>query len=113
MVSSGQQLHSLGRVEVEDVLRFQHARLITNLYKFFLDLIENLEVEHDDAMEKLHKALPAQYKDYVNLANYWTDIRHDTIRKHILDKGNDTIRALDEQLTNYDLSIKNGKGTIT
>lgn len=92
--------------EVEALLRFQNRRLVTALFTRMLALIENLEREHEDALEKLHRALPEEYKAYVNLANYWTDTRADLFRKMILDDGNNTIRALDEMLANYDITLK-------
>jgi hypothetical protein len=95
--------------EVESILRFQHKRICTSLFRGFLTLIENLEDEHGDLMEKLHTALPEQYKAYVDLVDYWTPTRAEAIRKHILDGGNDAIRNLDEMLINYDISLKQQK----
>ena len=103
---------SIGQVEVEDVLRFQHHRITKNLFISFLNMIENLDKEHQASLGKLREKLPAEYAVYVDLADYWDDTRREIIRKQILDVGNDAIRALDEQLVNYDFSIKTGKGKV-
>lgn len=105
--------HSLGQFEVEDVLRFQHSRIVKNLYKRFLAIVENLERRHDESLDKLEDALPEAYKHYVALGDFWTENESFAIRKDILDNGNDAIRQLDEQLANYEISIKTGRGTIS
>lgn len=104
---------SLGQVEVADVLCFQHDRIVRNLFKRFLILVENLERKHDEGLDKLEDALPEAYKHYVALGDFWTENESLAIRKDILDHGNDAIRQLDEMLVNYEISIKSGKGEIT
>jgi len=104
--------HSIGKVGVEDVMRFQHTRVLKGLFKSFLTIVEGLELEHDDSMSKLYDALPQEYKSYVDLIDFWTENRSIAIRKQILDSGNDAIRQLDEQLANFEISIKESKGKI-
>lgn len=92
--------------EPKDVLRFQIQRNITNLFKFELQLLEDLKQEHVEAMDKLKVALSPEQAKYVDLANYFTDKRFQQMRKRILDKGNDTIAEIDENVTHFEITFK-------
>lgn len=71
---------------------------ITRLFKEYLFGLEEFVALHDEAMKKLQDELPDQYKKYVNLADYLSDVRVETLRKKILGTGNNAIRDLDETI---------------
>lgn len=89
-----------------EVIRFQVHRIVTNFYKEMLVMIEDLAEEHDDALCKLQDNLPEQYKKYVDLADYFPEEKSLKLRKRILDRGNDAIRQIEDQLKNFDIKIK-------
>jgi hypothetical protein len=69
---------------VKDFLQFQVRRKVTNLYKNFLFILEDLKAE--------------QYNV--------TDEAYQHHRKRVLDYGNDTIREIDECLKSLDIRMK-------
>lgn len=93
-------------VEEAEILHFQAHRIITNFYKEMLVMIEDLAEEHDDALCKLQDNLPDQYKKYVDLADYFPEEKSIKLRKRILDRGNDAIRQIEDQLKNFEIKIK-------
>ncbi len=64
-------------------------------------IVEQLAEEHDEAMSKLHQALPPEYKEYVDLADHFTKEKYDRIRRAILQRGNDAKRAVRDELDRY------------
>jgi hypothetical protein len=71
---------------------------VTRLFKNYLILLEELATEHDDAMGKLEDNLPPQFKQYVDLADYWSDSKMENMRRKVLGAGNDVIREIEEQI---------------
>jgi|TARA_R100001163_G_C4970714_1_gene130708 hypothetical protein len=67
-----------------DFMAFQVRRKVTNLYKNFLFILEDLE----DSGVKI------------------PDHMHQKARKRILDYGNDTIREIEENLDKFDMKLK-------
>ena len=92
----------------EDILRFQLHRIIINFYKDLLTMIEDLSEDHDTALFKLQEHLPEEYKKYVDLADYFPEERFKKLRGRILDGGNGTIRDIEMQMKNFDITIKRG-----
>lgn len=90
----------------EQALLFKLKREITVLFKSQLETMEDLTVEHDNAMQKLEEALPSQYKNYVGLADHLTDPKCDQIRKRILDKGNAAYKNIEEILKDFEIDFK-------
>lgn len=68
--------------KIKEFLQFQIRRKITNLYKQFLFILEDLEEGKSDK------------------ENY------QRIRKRILDYGNDATREIEEYLKNLDIKLK-------
>lgn len=92
--------------EDADVLRFQSRRNITLLFKRYLDILQDVVIEHDEAMAKLNENLPSEYVKYVTLADHLTDTKVDLLRKHILDAGNETIRNMEDCIKGFDVRLK-------
>ncbi len=90
----------------EDILRFQVKRNVTLLFKRYLELLDGLIVEHDDALNKMSENLPSEYVTYVSLADHLTDAKADLFRKRVLDAGNETIRNLDEIIKGFNIELK-------
>ncbi len=69
--------------KVKEFLQFQIRRKVTNLYKQFLFILEDLEQKPDNTKENYQRS-----------------------RKRVLDFGNDTIREIEEYLKNLEIQIK-------
>ena len=69
--------------KVKDFLQFQVRRKVTNLYKNFLFILEDIKD-----------------KEYNSEEDYQ---RH---RKRVLDFGNDTIREIEESFKSVDIHLK-------
>ena len=89
------------QVSAESVLRFQINRSVTTVFKHSLDVIDELKSEHFNALQKLKSAIPKEYHGFIELANPFDSNKLATVRKRVLTVGNDCIRHLDEQVTNY------------
>ncbi len=86
--------------------QFTLSRHVTTLFKECLVIMEQLHEEHYEALEKLHAALPPEYRSYVDLADHFTDEKRDRIRRAILARGNDARRAVCEELDQYELTFR-------
>lgn len=86
--------------------RLTIERHIVTLFKECLMIVEQLEEEHDEAMEKLYAALPPAYQAYVALADHFTEEKADRIRRAILQRGNDAKRAVNAELDQLDLDLR-------
>lgn len=85
----------------QELLRYQLERMITTLFKGYLIMLEDLGDSHDEALAKLKAALPEPYRGYVDLADYLTPERGATLRKKVLDTGNDTKREVEKLLEQF------------
>jgi hypothetical protein len=90
----------------KEVLRFQQHRVITLLFRHFLTVLEDLGLEHDEALAKLTAALPIEYHSFLDLADYLTPEKSQRLRKKVLDSGNDTLRSLDDILESFTINFK-------
>jgi len=79
-----------------DFLKVRIQLVITSLFKTYLCLTEEWTEDHDVAMAKLKAALPADLKQYVELADYLPDTKLDSHRNKVLRAGNNAIRELHE-----------------
>lgn len=93
-------------VDPKEVLRFQLDRNVRLLFRGYLMALEDLAREHDEALGKLDKALPDQYRPYVELADYLTPEKGQQMRKRVLDFGNDTLRSIEELLKQFEVTFK-------
>lgn len=76
------------------------------LFKSFLVLIEDLHNEHSINFKKLKKALPDNYKNLIDQADYFDYDKMQYLRKKILDMGNESIRESENNFENFTISFK-------
>ena len=88
---------------VRDIISFQIHSNITNLYKKYFEISEDLLEEHKLFIARL-KSLNDSSK--VDLIDYFTEEKYNNIRKKILDAGNDSIREIEKALEFVDIKIK-------
>ena len=89
--------------KAEDLLRFGYKRVTTTLFKRFLEILERQRMEHIDSLNKLRQNLPEEYRKYVNLADYYTESKAQSLRKEVLDAGNDSLKTMDEALKSFEI----------
>lgn len=82
-------------LKLKDLLAFQINRNIVNLYKRYLNLVEDLQEEHLNMLNKLNKKVDLETLKNVD---YFDDNRYNYIRKKILDLGNETYREIEKTL---------------
>ena len=88
---------------VRDIISFQIHRNITNLYKKYFEISEDLLEEHKLFIARL-KNLDDTSK--VDSIDYFTEEKYNNIRKKILDAGNDSIREIEKALEFVNITIK-------
>jgi hypothetical protein len=88
------------------VLRFQQERIVTTLFRSFLETLEDVEADHNAALAKLVDALPVDYKQYVDLADCLTPEKGQQLRKRVLDRGNDAKRSLTDLTNSFTIEFK-------
>ena len=89
-----------------DLLRAKTRLAITRVFKTYLDLLEQIADEHDEAMGKLIDALPPEHKASVHLADHFGEARFNAIRRKVLETGNDCVREIHEMINGLRLDDK-------
>jgi hypothetical protein len=89
--------------KIKEYILFQINRNIINLYKRYLNIIEDLQEEHISMLNKLNKDL-----DLAKIKNvdYFDDNKYNYYRKKVLDLGNETLREIEKNFDFLDLKIK-------
>ena len=82
-------------LKLKDLLAFQINRNIINLYKRYLNLLEDLQEEHVNMLNKLNKKVDLETLKNVD---YFDENKYNYIRNRILDLGNDTYREIEKTL---------------
>jgi hypothetical protein len=82
-------------LKFKDLLSFQTHRNIINLYKRYLNLIEDLQEEHLNMLNKLNSKID---QETLKNVDYFDENKYNYLRKRVLDLGNETIREIDKTL---------------
>jgi hypothetical protein len=85
----------MSNLNIKEILTFQVHRNVVNLYKRYLNLIEDLQEEHISMLNKLNKKIDLETLKNID---YFDENRYNYIRKKILDLGNETIREINKSL---------------
>lgn len=96
----------MGNFRFKDLLLFQSRKDITNLYKRFLGIAEDLQEDHITMIEKLKKSIPPEYHASIDNLDYFDDNKFNYIRKKILDIGNESIRQFEGTMQNFEVFVK-------
>lgn len=83
-----------------------YAKNTKVLFKSFLILIEDLHKDHAINFSKLKNALPEEYHNILDQADYFDQNKLQYIRKKILDMGNESIRGVENNFANFTISFK-------
>lgn len=88
---------------IKQYILFQIHRNIVSLYKRYLNMIEDLQEEHLNMLNKLNKKNEV---DFLKNIDYFDENKYNYLRKRILDLGNETIREIEKNFDFLNLNIK-------
>jgi hypothetical protein len=89
--------------DIKKYILFQIHRNIVSLYKRYLNVIEDMQEEHLNMLNKLNQKIEASFLKNVD---YFDENKYNYLRKKILDLGNETIREIEKNFDFMDLNIK-------
>jgi hypothetical protein len=92
--------------KLKEFLLFQVQRNITSLYKRYLNLIEDIQEEHINMLNKLNSKID---QEILKNVDYFDDNKYNYLRKKILDLGNETSREIIKNFDLLNIEIKNEK----
>lgn len=92
--------------KLKEFLVFQIHRNIISLYKRYLNLIEDLQEDHTNMLNKLNRKVD---QETLKNVDYFDDNKYNYLRKKTLDLGNETIREISKNLDLLNIEIKNEK----
>jgi len=92
--------------KLKEFLLFQVHRNITSLYKRYLNLIEDIQEEHINMLNKLNNKVD---QDTLKNVDYFDDNKYNYLRKKILDLGNETSREIIKNFDLLNVEIRNEK----
>jgi hypothetical protein len=79
--------------KIKEFVLFQITRNIVVLYKRYINLLEDLQEEHINMLNKLNSKVDLETLKNVD---YFDENKYNYLRKRILDLGNETIREIDK-----------------
>lgn len=82
------------------------SKSIKTLFKSFLVILEDLNIEHKIEFGKLKEKLPKKYRDIIDQADYFNEEKKQYLRKKVLDIGNEVIREVNEELSKNNVEFK-------
>jgi len=85
-----------------NLISLQVEKEIKSLFKSYLELLEQIQVDHDAMLTKIDPETAIKI-------NYLNKSKHDNLRKLILDRSNDSIRNILTFLDYFDFQINKEK----
>lgn len=99
-------LYEVNGMNAKKILNDASNKEISNLFKMLLILLEDMKQDHDFHYKKLYDNIPKKYHPIIDTANHFTPEKISWIRKRILDFGNESIRNVESELGNYQVTFK-------
>lgn len=89
--------------KLKSFVYFQIQRNIVSLYKRYINLIEDLQEDHINMLNKLNSKID---QDTLKSIDYFDENKYNYIRKKILDNGNEVIREIEKNLEKLNFTLK-------
>lgn len=86
----------------DDLIKVQVEKEITNLFKSYLEMSEQFQIDHRVMMNKVSEKTSEEFASSVD---YLTKEKSDALRSLILGKGNDSMRNILTFLSFFDFQI--------
>ena len=90
----------------KNLLKDNLDKNIKELFKGFLNTIEDLHADPIALFQKLRSAFVEKYEAIINMADYFDYDKLQHIRKRILDVGNESLRKNDSELEKVNLKFE-------
>lgn len=87
------------------LLCLQRAQSVRFLFKYFLEMLEDLNIEHSLNVQQLKLSLPKKYHELIDQSNCFTPEKLKYMRKKILDHGNECLRNDEKELENFSVEF--------
>jgi len=94
-------------MEAKDYLQFNAIKNVKGISVQFLEILEDIQYQHDEQFYKLLSALPPEYKNLVIQANFFDKEAYGHFRKRVLDHAGSATRNLQDELDKFDIQFKN------
>jgi hypothetical protein len=92
-------------MDAKETLSRKSTKSISYLFKQYLMLIEDLKFEHDHFLKKIKQQIPSEYHNLIDNVDTFDDEKMTRIRKRVLDIGNETIRAFDNDINDFSVNF--------
>ena len=92
-------------MDAKESLSKKSSKSISFLFKQYLMLIEDLKFEHDQYLKKIKSEVPSEFHNVIDNADTFNEEKMSRIRKRVLDIGNETIRSLDNDLSDFSVNF--------
>ena len=92
-------------MNAKEFLAKKSSKSISQLFKQYLMLIEDLKFEHDQYVKKIKSEIPSEYHNIIDNADTFDEEKMSRIRKRILDLGNESIRSFDTEMNDFSVSF--------
>jgi len=89
--------------KVKEYVLFQIHKNLVNLYKRYLNLIEDLQEDHHSMMYKLSNEIN---QNMLKNIDYFNQTKYNYLRKKILDLGNESIREIEKNFDFIKMEFK-------
>lgn len=88
---------------VKELMSFQIHRNIINLYKRYLNLLEDVRRDHISLLSKVEEKTN---KEFAKSIDYFDAEKYNYYRKKVLDSGNEVFRDIEKTLEYLEIRIK-------
>jgi hypothetical protein len=92
-------------MNAKETLSKKSSKSVSQLFKQYLMLIEDLKFEHDQCFKKIKSEIPSEYHTVIDNADTFDEEKMLRIRKRILDLGNEAIRTFDTEMNDFSVSF--------
>lgn len=89
--------------KLKSFVHFQIQRNVIALYKKYINLIEDMQEDHINMLNKLNSKVDLETLKNVD---YFDENKYNYIRKKILDSGNEAIREIERNLEKLNFTLK-------
>ena len=89
--------------KLKSFVHFQIQRNVIALYKKYINLIEDMQEDHINMLNKLNSKVDLQTLKNVD---YFDENKYNYIRKKILDSGNEAVIEIERNLEKLNFTLK-------
>jgi hypothetical protein len=92
-------------MDAKQSLSKKSSKSISSLFKQYLILVEDLKFEHEEYVKRIKNNIPHEHHKIIDSAEYFNETKMNWLRKRILDIGNESIRSLDSEMSDFSVNF--------